>query len=648
MRKPTTVPPGRAPFCAKLLVGLGGLLGGTLTSLSAQVEVGGTPLSASRALRPPRTQVLPAPALSFLALEDRLAPKGRPHRFGFEHEVELSLARDGVWEALPDGGRVGRLRVSCPGARSVSFVFSRWQLPRGADLYVYDDAREHVLGGFSWLNNKPNGRMAIRPVPADAVTLEYWEPAGVDAPAELVIERVVHGYRELDALAKSASTASAADCVIDVVCPLGDGFEDVSAATVQVVVGGLLCTGSFLNNTAEDGAQLLMCADHCGDLDDAIFRFGFERSACGNGPAPLDFTVQGSVRLAHDAARDFNLVRVLAPIPPAYGVFLAGWDRRGVAPAATLCVHHPLGLPKAISFDDDPPAKSGVFWNVLAWDDGVTEQGSSGAPLYTRDGRFLGQLCCGQATCGNDFDDSFGALVDAWPDVSAHLDPLGSGASTLDGFDPNPVPTAPPRLTALSVDPLPCLEPGTAQSVRLTGANFAADDQLLFDGRLHTKGSTWIDRETWAFDAPELGSGRHELELRSVRGSATLAFAVEPSDAPRLQVANGDAGDPFFSSFGPVVCSGTGGAVHLLLGSLSPLPSSLPGRVELALGYAFTQLHTLAVIGIGPDGLGRFELLLPGGPGLRGRTIWLQTIEVARPLRFPLPTSNRQAPVFQF
>lgn len=44
------------------------------------------------------------------------AQKGVPPRFGFPHDVSFNLNNSGVWITMPNGDRIWRLELHCPGA----------------------------------------------------------------------------------------------------------------------------------------------------------------------------------------------------------------------------------------------------------------------------------------------------------------------------------------------------------------------------------------------------------------------------------------------------------------------------------------------------------------------------------------------------
>jgi hypothetical protein len=73
---------------------------------------------------------------------------GGPYRFAAAFEVGITPARAGTWETLDDGSRIWRLRFRSEGALSLNFGFTRFLLPEGAMLHVYDPDRTNVYGPY--------------------------------------------------------------------------------------------------------------------------------------------------------------------------------------------------------------------------------------------------------------------------------------------------------------------------------------------------------------------------------------------------------------------------------------------------------------------------------------------------------------------
>lgn len=614
--------------------------------LGAQREAPGLPPSrdprlARRLARSVPLHSLPPVDLAALRTADGARPKGAPLRYGVVLPLELASSAGEGWEDLPDGGRLWRQRIASPGARSLGLVFRRFQLPPGGELYVSDASGAVLRGAYTDQNQRPAGGFAVQPIPGDTLTLEYRQPSGAAHP-ELVLAGVVHDYvGVLEELAKSgAGAGAAASCELDVVCPAGAGWEDQADSVARILAGGFLCSGVLLNNSAGDGAQLLLSAEHCGDLADAVFYFRYQRALCGAGSAPATHTVQGALELVRDSALDLQLVRITEPIPDSYQAFLAGWERSGAIPSSTLTIHHPRGQAKKISFDRDAPRRSGTRWRILAWDEGVTEPGSSGAPLFSPQGLVIGQLCCGSATCGYPFDDYYGRLDAAWALVAPHLDPAATGASTLAG---RPLSARGPALSIALVEPasVPALQPGTQHTLTLRGTSFAPDAALFVDGvALPASAFRVLDDETITLDLPQLPAlGAHTLSVASQGELDSVSVQVVAPSGPLLQAASGDPSptSAVRSTAGlELLLGGPVGQTQYVLFSTSALPSVLPA-VGLCLGDGFRLLELATVQVVGAPGWSSVRLPLPP----LDLTLHLQSVTFEAGL--PIPVSNCQS-----
>lgn len=620
---------------------------------TAQVEHGGAPPSSRRPLarEVPTARLRPVDVALLLA-EDEARPKGAL-RFADVQDVELGLSNAGAWEELGDGGRVWRLRIHSPGAKSLALVFSRYALPPGAELFVHDDARAELRGAYTELENRLDGRFALRPLRGDALTLEYFEPASARGRGALVVGAVAHDYRGvLDLISdRTGSGGGSGACEIDVACPLGAAWQPQIDATVHVMAlpGGLLCSGSLLNNTTNDGTLLVLSAAHCGSLDSAVFTFQFERPLCGSGVAPTTNTLVGSTQLVLDADTDVQLVRIAAPqAPQPFPVFLAGWDRGDVAPTSSVIVHHPAGDVKKISRDDDPPAQFEGFWRILDWEQGVTEGGSSGAPMFDPAGRFVGNLDSGASSCQVPTADDFATrLAHAWPLLEPYLDPRGTGQLVLDGLDLATVSPQPFDVAAVVPLDVPALVPGVLRTVRVVGTGFTDAATVTIDSnpldawRFVRGGHAFLN-----LDLPQLAVGAHLVTVEQSGLAETLPFAIVPPALPLLQVNEGIFNEPVFSFAGvDTIHSDAPGHIHYCYWSLSGVPSVHP-MLSLALGNNFTELLTCRVGTIPPAGFRVVHHPITFGvlpPGVR---VYTQSACVSHGR--PFPASNLQVTEFQF
>lgn len=418
------------------------LLAALLPAAQAQVSFGGEPLSSTmRSLPDAPVHSLGFIDLASLMAEDARAGKDEGWRFGAPVEVDLGLENAGLWTELENGDRVWRLTLASDGAFSLNCRFDRFVLPGGARLFIYNSDRTMVLGSFTRANNKPNGQFAIQPVAGESITLELIEPAKVVGQSELHINSVIHDYRDFFGQAAQRDFGDSGSCNNNVACPEGAPWANEIRSVGMLLEGGFrYCSGAMVNNTADNGRQLFLTAYHCTPGANDIIMFNYQSPTCANANGPTNMTVQGLNLLASNSGSDFNIVEAQDPIPAGWNVYLSGWDATGTTPTSTVGIHHPSGDVKKITFDNQAPGISGYgggggtnHWHIFNWEDGTTEGGSSGSPLYNQNHRIIGQLHGGTASCGNNIDDYYGRLSTSWGvGASAILNP-GGGVTVLDG-----------------------------------------------------------------------------------------------------------------------------------------------------------------------------------------------------------------------
>lgn len=384
-----------------------------------------------------------------------------PWRFGKNFEVDYNINNSGTWTNLPNGDRIWQLRISSPGALTMNVIFDKYYLPEGANMYMYNKSKEDVVGAYTSILNNPDSIIGSELVAGEDIIIEYFEPASVIGEGLLSIGTITHGYRSLNLHAENLLRGlnDSGNCNIDVGCPLGDGWEQqINSVAMIVVNGNGSCSGALINNTENDGTPYFLTANHClGNPANWVYRFNWNspNPSCATTTPSSDGSFNqtmfnGQLR-ASNAGSDMALVELNNPIPNSWNPFYAGWDRSGNIPNFTVGIHHPRGDIKKICKDNDAPyydTNGGAqVWWIDEWEEGVTEPGSSGSPLFDDNKRIIGQLYGGLAACSgtnnNGQFDYYGRFDVSWDGSNASsrlrdwLDPNNTGAIINDGYDPN-------------------------------------------------------------------------------------------------------------------------------------------------------------------------------------------------------------------
>lgn len=429
----------------------------------SQISEGGIPETWKKSSNPhtlptKENKVLPSFDIHALRKEDSINDKEKhiPPRFAYAHKVDFSCFNSGHWTTTKGGMKIWRLFVQSPGAHSLNFTFSKFHLPQGGKLFLYNHNISHhdLIGAFTYRNNKSNGTFSTVPVRGDAIILEYNAPAGSPDP-EIELSHIAHDYRNFFGILKNFGDAGA--CNIDVACSQGDTVRpQISSVALNINENGTRwCSGTMIANTRMDNTPYYLTAHHCvsghqSQLANWVFVFNYESPSCGGGDGVVTQSISGSSLRANDATSDFALLELSSVPPDNFDVFYSGWNRSTTPATNAFGIHHPSGDVKKISTYNQPPSAVTsplLSWKVSAWTEGTTEGGSSGSALFDEHKRVIGQLYGGMAACNgavdNDQPDYYGRLDVSWDGTAANkrlrdwLDPDNTGALTQNGYNPS-------------------------------------------------------------------------------------------------------------------------------------------------------------------------------------------------------------------
>ncbi|MEO7430443.1 MAG: hypothetical protein ABIR62_00050 [Dokdonella sp.] len=428
----------------------------------------------------PTEELEPVDAVGLRALDDESTAAPGPHekRLRVANGIAVSIdGANGLWEALPDGSHLWRMRVRAPGATDLRMQFGDVVLPDGATLHLI--GADQTYQGPYTRADAPDGRFDSPVIAGDVATIELRVPEAVQTDVVVVrMTRVGVGFRDLFRREKSGTgPGTSGACNVNVACPLGQVYpEEVASAAYYEFVddddhGSYLCSGTLLADVPRDRRNYFLSAAHCVDsaaeAASMVIYFNYQSTQCSALSAPsggfFNDDLHGASLRATRADVDFSLVELTQTPDSSWHPYFAGWDASGVSPSGTVGIHHPSGDAKKITAGPAPSvtynciASSGPddsHWMTGPYSQGTTEGGSSGSGLFassasgTRARQLIGTLSGGAAACSstsptqpNASTDCYGRFAVGWNGPAATsrlrdwLDPANTGVTELQGGD---------------------------------------------------------------------------------------------------------------------------------------------------------------------------------------------------------------------
>jgi hypothetical protein len=409
----------------------------------------------------------------------------------FGHKFHVFLRPDNSGIHFTSGNmNVWRVGVRSKDAYSLNILFSKFHIPRGAQVFVYNADQTEILGSYTHLNNSDLNLLPIQPIVGDELIVEYQEPINASFRGEIEIGEVNHDFIGiLRAFHPPEPGDPSGSCHPNIIC-FPNLLEQGRGTVLLVINGTSLCTGVLMNNSAEDGTPYLLTATHClnNNYDNCFLSnrqydvvagrivafFNYESPLCSRdirGTVQMTLASADSVLISEQ--HDISLLKFRDnEIPKEYQPYFLGWNVSSAPSAPFYGLHHPNGGIKKVAVRNGNITLSSwtgsirpltpmcnnlpqpgymlagnAHWIVNAWDVAATEGGSSGSPIVDRNRRVVGTLTGGSSYCppraqGPDY---YAALSQLWnvqgslnnPNSLRHyLDPTNSGFTQLDGFNP--------------------------------------------------------------------------------------------------------------------------------------------------------------------------------------------------------------------
>lgn len=458
-----------------------------ILNISSQISQGGIPYSFKHPLitQVSESKITPPSVRFFQSLSNN---DKSSYCVGTTLPTSLNPLNSGTWINHENGSRSWLIKISSSEAIGLSLNYSSFTIPEGAEVFLYNEKRNHVIGKYTSARNYKNPITHTQIVEGQTTILEYYEPANCTQNFKLEIESVVYYFRGFEDYFNSYKANNknnrAEYCQVDVACsPESDGWDKQIDAVVHFVFpdGGsyYVCSGAVINNTNHDCTPYILTAWHCGEhtanqnLSGYTWYWNYQKSNCqpnnnGSDPSKGNKTmINGAVRSSSGSGTlnnppgdnqmkgsDFSLIELNSNIPQSYNAFYAGWDRGSSLKSSGVSIHHPNGSAKKIStFDSNLQSQSYnggafnahwmVFWSETVNGHGVTEGGSSGSPIFDQNKKIVGQLSGGSSECDYPDDpDLYGKFSKNWVDngssegaqLAPWLDPNGTNLTDIEGI----------------------------------------------------------------------------------------------------------------------------------------------------------------------------------------------------------------------
>ena len=437
---------------------------------------------------------LPRPDMASINAEDLVRDDlGLLYRIGVALPAMVSPSNSGSWSTLPNGDKQWQIHIKSNGAEALSFLFQTFKLYDQSTIKIQNENGQLLHPVLSTKDVETHFMYNAALCFGDDMYLTLTEPVGSQS-SEILIDRIIYNYRATGN-SKTEKINESDVCEVNVNCsPVGDNWQEEKrgVARIYVVEGAMAgwCSGSLVNNLANDCKPLFLTALHCGvnctagDFNQWKFYFRYESPNCTN-PATVgtlaNYFINGCVKLADagdgggTTGSDFLLVQMGTAANQAatittlksanFNAYWNGWDANNTATTGGVGIHHPAGDIKKIStFNGNtvsttwggstPNTHWRIVWSSNTNGYGVTEGGSSGSPLFNNSaGRIIGTLTGGGSYCtAQTAPDSYGKVAYHWTSNGAaanrqlktYLDPANTGALTQNGSaDPCSSPAVP-------------------------------------------------------------------------------------------------------------------------------------------------------------------------------------------------------------
>ena len=336
-----------------------------------------------------------------------------PNQIGINRSVAVSPNTRAQTFVNPDGSQVIALIIKSSGASGIGVHFRNFALTDGEEVYVYGAAGDSIVfGPFTDKGPWGSGEFWSGTVDGDTAVIEFYKRTDENGQG-FEISEVSHILAELDWRLRS-NEPEVLDCEVDASC-YGDPQKNAVGRILFNSNGWKVCTGTLLNNVAQDRTPYFLTANHCVNsqaVAQTVEAYWFyQTTSCNSGVLRSGVhSLPGANLLRTQRENDFALLRLLSN-PPG-GAFFSAWTSVAQPTGTSVFgLHHPgtyipPSIPSylrrsagSITNTNDGCAGTGLVGGYeINWTTGSAEQGSSGSGLWNSSHYLVGVLSCGNIT----------------------------------------------------------------------------------------------------------------------------------------------------------------------------------------------------------------------------------------------------------
>jgi hypothetical protein len=387
--------------------------------------------------------------------DDTTTEDNKLYRYADILPVTVSMSDGNITST--SAGKVWTVRISIPNALNIGFAFSQFDLTPTAQMYIFNEARTVLDNGIKKSNFASTTLPGIAPFRGNSIIIYIIEPGNFGAFQSVVsIQNLEAGFQEIDDVGDivESNRLMGLDCDPMIQC---QPAKLPSARAVAVMYFyGHRCTGTLLNNEANNGRAFFLTAFHCVDVSGGLFpnwgngtidpiehfvlrgarfQFRFWRTTCNGNVNNSGLTFTGAEVRGASKGTDVALLELLNQPGVGDGVNYAGWNRQTNLPADnySYIIHHPRGADMRIT---NTTSVTHFFWNEQYWkarySSGTVTKGSSGSALFNESDQVVGQLSQGWSNCDHPNNgDRYGKFYHSWngAGLAPWLSPSGNQSS---------------------------------------------------------------------------------------------------------------------------------------------------------------------------------------------------------------------------